>query len=162
MMGPNKTFALTVHGFGDQKRIDEIREALWKPRSDQPKDQPKGEKRHRQEGGKSAGSAQEKSSSSQSSDSSDSTSSGESCSDDEDEDTEEDEEPKKKKAKKSKKEKRKENTQNKKPRSESHLLAKRRQPPLGSQGRLLQSSTASRAWRTDSQGRSSKSCLNSN
>ena len=96
-MGPHRTFALTVYGFGDQKRIDEIREALWKPRSDQPKDQPKGEKRHRQEGRKSAGSAQEKSSSSQSSDSSDSTSSSESCSGDKDDDADEDEEPKKKK-----------------------------------------------------------------
>ena len=111
MMGPNKTFALTVYGFGDQKRIDEVREALWKPRSDQPKDQPKGEKRHRQqgqEGGKSASSAQENSSSSQSSDSSDSTSSGESYSDAKDLDTEQDEEPKRKKAKKSKKDKKKE------------------------------------------------------
>ena len=88
---------------------------------------------------------------------------GESCSDDKDEDAEEDEEPKKKKAKKSEKEKRREQqAKQEAQKARVILLAKRRQPPLGSQGRLLQSSTASSAWRTNSQGRSSKSCLNSN
>ena len=32
--GPHATYALKVHGFGDQRRIQEVRESLWRPVND--------------------------------------------------------------------------------------------------------------------------------
>ena len=157
MEGPHKTYALSIHGFGNQKRIDELREALWQPRSDL-------RKRKRllgSDGGKEGGgSVQEKSSSSLSSETSDSTSS----SDDEEAEgnelhEEEEEEPKKKKKTRSLMSPGR--TTNRPPRSARQMLARRKHLPLGSQGYVLQSSTASRPWRTESQSRSSRSCLSS-